>query len=133
MMHYNNKKGFALPAMIFLMVVVTLLIGYMARIQSSQAAVSGLRIQSTRVFWAAKAGTEWAAFQLINNPSCAAATGSLTINGFQVSVSCNSNSYTEGGSTVFMFEITALAQNAVPVDSLDYVSRQVTTVLHVEI
>lgn len=134
MIRQVKQRGFALPAIIFLMVIVTLLIGYMARIQSSQAAANSLRIEGTRAYWAAKAGSQWAAYQINVSTSntCAPAVGTLSINGFQVAMSCTVSSYTEGSNTIYLYEVTALAQNAFTVDSLDYVSRQITTVINEE-
>ena len=127
-----RAQGFALPAVIFMMVVVTLLITYMARIQNTQSATGDLRLQGTRAYWAAKAGVEWAAYQVNRNNNCAAATGTLVLNGFQVAVACASRSYTEAGNTVSLYQVSVLAQSAGSVSDPDYVSRQITLVLNVE-
>ena len=125
-------RGFALPAVIFLMVIVTLLITYLARIQNTQSAVGDLRLQGSRAYWAAKAGAEWAAYQININNSCAAATGNLTINGFQVAIGCNASSYIEAGNTVTLYDVSVLAQSGGMVSGPDFVSRQITLVLNVE-
>lgn len=128
----RDQKGIALPAIIFMIVVVALLVGAMAQILNVSSGIVDIRTQSSRAFWAAKAGAEWAAYQINSSNTCAAATGTLSINGFQVTVTCNSADYNEAGSTVRVYELDIQARSAgSPVD-LDYVSRQLTVVMNVE-
>ena len=125
-----RDKGFALPAVIFMMVIVVLLITAMTRLISTQSAISDLQLLGVRAFWAAKAGAEWAAHRI--NVTHACATGNLTINGFQVTVGCASNSYIEAGNTVSVYEVNVVAQYGSDPGGVDYVSRQLNLVLNVE-
>ena len=49
-MNNLRRSGMALPAVIFLMVIVTLLIGYMSRIVSSQTAATNLELLGTQAY-----------------------------------------------------------------------------------
>jgi len=129
---HPHNKGFALPAVIFMMVVVTLLIAYMVRIQATQTATSDLRLLGVKAYMAAQAGAQLAAYKVSTGNSCATISGSLSIDGFQVTIGCNSNIYTEGGATLTVFEIAILAASPGAVSDTDYVSRNVTLVLNVE-
>ncbi|NIR92194.1 MAG: hypothetical protein GWO08_00525, partial [Gammaproteobacteria bacterium] len=80
------QSGIALPAIIFMIVIVALLVGSMAQILNLSSGMTDIRLQSARAYWAAKAGAEWAAYQVNVNNDCTAATGSQNINGFTVSV-----------------------------------------------
>lgn len=130
--HFGRTQGIALPAVIFMIVIVALLVGAMARMLNVSSAITDIRMQSSRAFWAAKAGAEWAAYQINANGNCAAATGSLSINGFSVQVGCSSADYNEAGNTVRVYEVNVQAQSAGSPTDLDYVSRQLMVVLNVE-
>lgn len=130
----QRQFGIALPAIIFMIVIVALLVGAMARILNVSSSATDIKLQSTRAFWAAKAGAEWAAYQINANPSgtCAVATGTLTVNGFQVAISCNNSDYNEASNTVRVFEVDVQAQSSGSPADLDYVSRRLRVVLNVE-
>ena len=128
----NGNKGIALPAVIFMIVIVALLVGAMSRMLNVSSGITDIRIQSSRAFWAAKAGTEWAAYQINANGNCAAATGSFSVNGFSVAVSCTSVDYNEAGNTTRVYSVDVQAQSSGSPSDLDYVSRQLTVVLNVE-
>lgn len=134
-MRKMDNGGFALPAVIFMMVIVTLLIAYMVRIQVTQSATTNMRLLGTQAYWAAKSGAEWAAYQIHRSApgaGCSNATGAMTIDGFQISVGCSSNSYLEGGKNVYLYQIVVLSTSGAAVGSPDYVSRKLTMVLNVE-
>lgn len=128
----RTQSGIALPAIIFMIVIVALLVGAMARILNLSSGMTDIRLQSTRAFWAAKAGAEWAGYQIHANNNCAAASGSQTINGFAVTVSCTSTDYDEAGNTIRVYQVEVQAQSPGSPSDLDFVSRQITVVLNVE-
>ena len=111
----KRQPGFALPAVIFLIVIVGLIIAALERINSNQTATSIMGLQSSRAYMAAYSGIEWAAYQIQNSPDCPAlgAIPGLEIYGFEVSVSsCSETNYREGVTAidnVSSFEITVLA------------------------
>ena len=126
----KKKSGFALPAVIFMMVIVVLLIGYMVRMLNTQSAINDMQLLGTRAFWAAKAGAEWAAYRINQSGACASDT--LTVDSFTVTVSCASSSYVEAGNTETVFGVNVDAQHPAGPGSADYVSRQLNLVLNAE-
>jgi MSHA biogenesis protein MshP len=137
MMCRRLDSGFALPAVIFLMVIVTLLITYMSRIVSSESAVNNLNVLGMRAYWAAQSANEWAAYKIYSNAlaatgsACPSTPANFTINGFSISVTCSSTAYTEGGSSGALYQISSRAfQGGSPINA-DYVSRTLDMVLDV--
>jgi len=96
-----NKKqsGFSLVAAIFILVVLTLLGGYMVRLSGTQRTTTLYAIQGARAYQAARAGVEWAISKIKTDGNCSAVNGaSLSfagLNGFNVTLTCSSQSFTE--------------------------------------
>lgn len=134
-MKWNARQhsGIALPAIIFMIVIVALLVGAMAQLLNVASGVTDIRLQSSRAFWAAKAGVERAAYHINATDTCAPAAGTYTINGVQVVVNCNSLDYNEAGNTTRVFQVDVRAQSGGAPSDLDFVSRQLTVVLNVEL
>lgn len=121
------QGGFSTVAAIFLLVILAALGGYMVTFSNTQHITSAADLQGSRAYWAARAGIEWAAFQLqASATACPAASSSFTLEGFTVTVACEGNAYTEGGSTRRVFRLTSTAAPAGPtVGSLAYVERSI--------
>jgi MSHA biogenesis protein MshP len=131
-MNNTLNRGFALPAVIFLMVVVTLLLGYMARMVAASSSSSDLRLLGARAYWAAQAANEWAAYQVAqDSSSCPAAPAGFNINGFAISLTCTRTAYTDGVNSGAMFTIRSRAQSGTAPASLEYVSRTLEVTLDV--
>ncbi|MBI3432134.1 MAG: hypothetical protein HY018_07995 [Hydrogenophilales bacterium] len=125
------ESGFVLPTAIFLLVVLAALATYMVSLSRTSHISSALDVQGTRAYLAARAGIEWGAWQLLQNPvpSCAAVAPPLILTGtlapFLVNVSCvQSGSYTDGADTVAVYQITSIATAGVP-GEVDYVERRI--------
>lgn len=103
----RHSRGFAIVAAIFLLVVLSALGGFMLVISSSQQIASAQDVQGTRVYFAAKAGIQWAATQIKSTSACAAAT--LSLDGFSVAVTCSSHAYTEGANTTTIYWVQSTA------------------------
>ena len=131
-MSFYRDKGMALPAVIFLMVIVTLLIGYMSRIVSSQTAATNLELLGTQAYWAAQSANEWAAHQINASSSCPTAPSNFTINGFAISVSCTATAYIEGTTSGAIYQVSARAVLGSSPANPDYVSRTVEMMLDVQ-
>ena len=90
----RTESGFVLPTAIFLLVILAALGGYMVSLSRTSHISSALDIQGARAYLAARAGIEWAAWQLLQNPtpSCVAVAPPLVLAGtlaaFSVEVSC---------------------------------------------
>ena len=133
----RSQKGFLVMAAIFLLVVVGAFIGYVATQSNAQQVASILDLQSARAMQAARAGIEWAAYQIMQNgANCAGASTTLTFAGttladFSATVTCTSNSVTEGAGTIVVYQLVSNACNvpACPnatTTASTYVERQVS-------
>jgi MSHA biogenesis protein MshP len=148
----RNGHGFLVIAAVFLLVVLAGLVAYLMTVSTTSQAASAADFNSARAYQAARAGAEWAAYQILRNPgggtfrtACAGATVSRnltfasTLAGYTATVTCTgSASLTEGASSVRAYSIVSNACN-VPTGggacpngaalSGTYVERQVTLVL----
>lgn len=135
----NNKclqSGFLLPAAIFLLVILAGLGAYALNITSLQQATSTQDVQGARAYQMARAGVEWAAYQVLtpgtaNLANCPASPSNFNLEGFSVTVTCTrSADYFEQGSdhTIAMYDITATASFG-SAGSLSYVERQMQVTL----
>ncbi len=125
----HTESGFVLPTAIFLLVVLAALVTYMVSLSRTSHISSALDVQGTRAYLAARAGVEWAAWQLLQNSSCAAAPPPLVLGGtlaaFSVNVSCiQSGTYTDGADAVEVYLITSTATSGAS-GQVDYVERQI--------
>jgi MSHA biogenesis protein MshP len=127
----RTESGFVLPTAIFLLVILAALATYMVTLSRTSHLSSALDIQGGRAYQAARAGIEWAAWQLLQNPtpSCMAAPPPLALSGtlvtFSVNVSCiQSGTYTDGVDTIEVYQITSTATSGLP-GEVDYVERQI--------
>ena len=127
----SRESGFVLPTAIFLLVILAALAIYMVSLSRTSHLSSALDIQGGRAYQAARAGIEWAAWQLLQNPtpSCVATPPPLALGGtlgtISVNVSCvQSGSYTDGADTVEVYQITSTATSGLP-GEVDYVERRI--------
>ena len=127
----RTESGFVLPTAIFLLVILAALGTYMVSLSRSSQLSNALDIQGARAYRSARAGIEWAAWQLLQNPtpSCMAAPPPLALSGtlvtFSVNVSCiQSGTYTDGVDTIEVYQITSTATSGLP-GEVDYVERQI--------
>lgn len=138
----RKESGFSLVAAIFLLVIITALGVFMLSVYTTQRATVNQDILGVRAYHAAKAGLEWASFQLLNPENtfpvsapaaCAAATGTPVfggaLTGYVVNVNCTLTTTTEGSNTIRVYQITStavfpavLAVGATP--PIDYVERR---------
>lgn len=149
-----RQRGFAIVAAIFLLVVLSALGAFMLTFSTVQQTTSAQDIQGSRAYWAAQSGIEWGVYKVLdplnatvvapgsatwpNMPGCAAATTALTLEGFNVALTCtcypsgtaacapNSAVYTEAGDihSIAVYELVATA-TAGTLGSPGYVERQV--------
>lgn len=127
-------QGFLLPAAIFLLVILAGLGAYALNMTSLQQAGSTQDVQGARAYQVARAGTEWAAYQVLSPGSvalgsCPAST-TLTVDGFSVLVSCSRTDYFEQGTdhTIAMYDVTATASFGTA-GTTGYIERQVQVTL----
>lgn len=130
------SRGFLLPAAIFLVVILAALGAYAVNISTLQQAGSAQDVQGARAYQMARAGVEWAAFQVLapgtaDLGNCPASPTVLSMEGFAVSVSCTrSADYFEQGTdhTIATYDIVATATFGTAGTS-GYIERQVQVTL----
>jgi MSHA biogenesis protein MshP len=131
----RNESGFVLPTAIFLLVILAALAAYMVSLSRTSHISSALDIQGARAYQAARAGIEWAAWQIVdpqNLPPTSAtlcpAPATLTLAGtlaaFNVNVTCIRTPATDGADAVAIYQITSTATSGA-VGELDYVDREI--------
>ncbi|WP_231949283.1 agglutinin biogenesis protein MshP [Herminiimonas arsenitoxidans] len=131
--------GFSLVSAIFLLVVLAALGVAMVTISTVQHQSSGLDVQGTRAYQAARAGAEWGIYQRMQVPAyCGAAVANnialpagTSLNGFTVTVVCTPDNGLGLNINSAVIEATACnipaggtCPNAAP-NSSDYVQRVV--------
>jgi MSHA biogenesis protein MshP len=147
----RGARGFLIIAAVFLLVVLAGLVAYLMTVSTTSQAASAADFNSARAYQAARAGAEWAAYQILRDPAggtfrsaCAGASVSRNLtfgsilSDYVATVTCTgSASLTEGATTVRAYSIVSNACN-VPAGGgcpngaallSTYVERQVTLVL----
>lgn len=130
-----SQAGFVLPTAIFLVVILAALGGYMVTLARTSHVSSGLDIQGTRAYQAARAGIEWAAWRVVDPQNllptptpCPASPTTVTLTGtlaaFNVVVTCRYIPAIDGTTNVAMYEVTSTATSGLP-GTVDYVERQI--------
>jgi MSHA biogenesis protein MshP len=117
----RRAAGFALVSVVFLLVVLTMLGAAMANIAQRQQLGSAAEVEQARALQAARAGLEWAAFQVLRNPAppaaapaCFAATSfaAAGLAAYTVTVNCTRTDATDGPTSLAFYRLVANACNA---------------------
>ena len=136
------QRGFSIVTAIFLIVVLALLGVFIVSVTGLQQSSQQIDLQGVRAYQAARAGIEWAAFQVLdpNNtlnpvtcaalPSCPAASTPLptlagSLSPFTVTVTCSAlaTPASEGNQQVQVFAIVSTATTGTA-GTAGYVNRQ---------
>lgn len=120
-----RQTGFAAIAAIFLVVVLAALGAFMWHMGVTQQLTATQDVQGSRAYWAARAGAEWGLTRVNTLASCPAASTSLTIDGFAVTVTCSVASYTEATRTVALYQLRSVASTGT-LGTISYVERSVS-------
>lgn len=124
------QKGFTLISTIFILVILAALGGYMVKLSTVQTSSSILTLQSTRAWFAAVAGLEWATYQITNEGAgCPALSSTFTLEGFTIISRCyvgddSSYSITEGDVSYTLYDVEVSARYG-SYGSADFVSRSI--------
>jgi len=133
----KKQKGFTIVMAIFILIVLALLGGYMAKLTGVQHATSLSVLQGMRAYQAVKAGVEWGVYQVVNGSCVASSAVTLPSNmhGFSINVTCSNqgtvynegdlNSNTVDDDDFYVYLITSTASFGSFSDS-DYIYRQLT-------
>ncbi len=130
-----RTKGFMLPVAIFLLVTLAALVGYAMRLSLLAQMGTIQDVQGANAYFAARAGVEWAAYQVLSPGSssmltCPASPTSLTINGFTTIITCNQVNTQDKGNTqsIGIYSITSTASTGAA-GTQDYIERQIKVTL----
>lgn len=114
-------------AAIFLLVVLAGLGAFMLTFSNTNQLNSAKDVMGSRAYWAARAGLEWGVAKALATPaSCPAPPPSFTVEGFTLTVDCTRQTYSEGATTVIVFNFISTASNGGTVGSVGYVERSVS-------
>lgn len=125
MMHARKKQGFALVAVIFILVILSGVGSAMLNISAAHQATATMALLGTRAYHAARSGAEWAIYEAVNSGGCPTATFTLSeaaSAGFQIDVSCSASTHVEGATSRSTLQIRSRADYGSFGDR-DYVSR----------
>ena len=141
-MFRNRHCGFSLVSAIFILVVLAALAAALLTVISLQHASAGLDVQGVRAYQAARAGTAWGMYRVLDPdaapsavlPSCWAGAATVTPGGslsaFTVTATCADTSATELNHNVRVYTILATATFGTA-GQASFVSREVSvTVSH---
>lgn len=122
----RRTRGFALILALFLIVSLAAIGGYLLTVSNIQVETGIMDEQGARAYQASRAGIEWGAYQVLQNPggtfattTCVAGTGGAAqdvapppINPFHAQVTCQVfGPETEGGTPVRTYRITSTGCN----------------------
>lgn len=129
----KNQQGFSLVMAIFMLVIVSLLGGYMVRSSGMELSTFNHSLQGARAYQAAHAGIEWAIARISNGGSCADVSAQTALSftglqGFNVRMTCSSQTYSEADQNLTVYRLNALSQFGSYASS-DYVARQIEVTL----
>ncbi len=145
--HVARSAGFTMMSVIFILVVLAVLGAALANISTRQHLGSAAELDAARAYQSARAGLEWAAFQVSRvppppaaAPACFAPTSfnAAGLGGFTVTVNCTrtpaAGTVSDGAVALAFYRVVANACNApvggacpaVGVPAQTYVERQLT-------
>jgi MSHA biogenesis protein MshP len=117
-----KQQGFSLIMAIFLIVVLGGIAVFIGRVSTMQHQSSALDEEGAMAYQAARAGIEWGVYQAVVGSSCVASTAftlavpttpASTVD-YTVTVTCTPTpaSVFEGSTQIYLYQITATANNA---------------------
>lgn len=121
----DRSGGFALVSALFLIVVLSVLGGFLVNIVAVQHATPAMRVQSARADYAARSGMAWAVNRAITAGACSNTSFPLTgaaLSGFAVTVTCTSSLHDLSGAATPYYVIDVSAQFGI-FGSSDFVAR----------
>jgi MSHA biogenesis protein MshP len=131
------QRGFSIVTAIFLLVVLAGLGAAMLTFSNIQHQSSAMDVSGSRAYQAARAGVEWAAYQVVNSSASAAAATNCatlfaqnslggTLSPFSVTVTCSAASTVEATSTIWIYTVSSVASTGT-LGGSDYIERVIST------
>ncbi len=130
----NNQQGFSAVVAIILIVFFGLIGTYISSLSTVSAFNTAQSAKTLQAWFAARSGLEWAVYDALQNSAsnlnCNSSGPSFTLSGgstsgFDVQISCTSNSVSEGGATYNVFNLTSSASRNT-IGTIAYASRTIT-------
>lgn len=121
----RHEGGFALIAVIFILVMLAGAGSAMLKISAGHQATASMALLGARAYHAARSGVEWAVYEAVNGTGCPAAGFALNEGaaaGFDVDVTCSTTTHVEGSTGRATLQIRSTAEYGNFGDR-DYVSR----------
>jgi MSHA biogenesis protein MshP len=111
----SRQRGMTLVVAIFLITVIASLAAFAVTVGTATSESENLQLQSDRVMAAARAGSEWGAYQARVNGNCVAnppfQLAQAALRGFRVTVLCTPTPHTEGLLPQYqVYDIVSTAQ-----------------------
>lgn len=135
----TKQAGFSIITAIFLLVVLSFLGVAMVTFSTTQHKSSAMDVMGSRAYQAARAGIEWAAYNVSVSPAgvvwagCGpgVSPGALggTLAPFAVVVDCVAAAYTEGASTIWIYDVTSTATTGGAPGAEGYIERVISVKL----
>lgn len=116
----RRAAGFTLVSVLFIVVVLAALGAAITQVSTRQHVGSAAEIESARALQAARAGLEWAAFQVLRNPAPPAAApacfgpasfSAAGLSRYTITVSCTRTTGADGSTTLAFYQLVANACN----------------------
>jgi len=126
MQPHKIQSGFAIIAAIFLLVVLAALGAFMVTFSNTQHLTSAQDVQGSRAYWAARAGLEWGIAGITT--TCPSSPTTLSVNSFNVVVTCALQTYPEASATINIFRITSVASTGT-IGSLGFIERSLSATM----
>ncbi|MDO8264322.1 MAG: hypothetical protein Q7T21_14025 [Gallionella sp.] len=133
---HPSQRGFAAIAAIFLVVVLAALGGFMLTFSNTQQLTSAQDVQGSRAYWAARAGLEWVIAGVVATApvgpavlplaTCPVTAAPATVDGFALVITCTSQTYSESGATINIFQFRSVASSAGAVGSVGFIERSLS-------
>jgi len=101
-MKRRSQRGLSVLLVIFLLGAVSLLGVVIATLATTQHFSVAFSARATQAYFAARSGMQYAAARVTAGAGCAGVTPTLTIDGFNVAITCNvSGTFNEGEATAY--------------------------------
>ncbi len=129
------QQGFAAIVVIFLVVVLAALGGFMLTFSNVQHLTAAQDLQGSRAYWAAHAGLEWGMGSVLRHREATVCPASSTISpsgallfegGFSVVVTCTLLPYEEVRELRKIYWFTSVANNATTPGSVGFIERSLS-------
>ena len=110
----SRQAGFSLLAAIFIITVLATLAAFLLIASGVGQQTPVLGLNGAQAYHAARSGLEWGIAGAVNTDNPANCNGNLVLGNYNVAVTCSNppSSHTDGGNTVRIYVINAVATRA---------------------